>query len=117
MEGLQRLGEARRATLAPNWCTHPAEARQGAAPPAAPPAPTPALRPAPPAVPVPGRPASGRLALHASHWGSESSRVARLLCFGIATTSSRAELTLATVVIDSLAEFTPALIRSIEPRR
>ena len=53
------------------------------------------------------------LAIEDSRWGIESAKGAGLLCIGITHTYRREELASADVVIDSLAEFTPALIRSL----
>jgi beta-phosphoglucomutase len=53
------------------------------------------------------------LAIEDSHWGIVSAREAGLSCVGITTTYPRAELHQANRVIDSLAEFTPAFIRSL----
>ncbi len=53
------------------------------------------------------------LAIEDSHWGIKSAKDAGLPCVGITTTYPREQLGLATRIIDSLAEFTPALIRSI----
>ncbi len=77
------------------------------------PAPDPYLR----AATLHSRPPAACLAIEDSHWGIQSARDAGLPCVGIATTYPRAQLTLATLVIDTLAEFTPALIRSIDPGR
>jgi len=73
------------------------------------PAPDPYLR----AAALHGRPPAACLAIEDSHWGIQSALAAGLRCIGIATTYPRAELTLASRVIDQLAEFTPALVRSI----
>jgi len=53
------------------------------------------------------------LAIEDSHWGIVSAKDAGLTCVGIATTYPRAELAHADCVIDSLAECTPELIRSL----
>ena len=53
------------------------------------------------------------LAIEDSHWGIVSAKDAGLTCVGIATTYPRAELARADCVIDSLAEFTTELIRSL----
>jgi beta-phosphoglucomutase len=53
------------------------------------------------------------LAIEDSHWGIVSARDAGLSCVGIATTYPRTELQRANRIIDSLAEFTPAFIRSL----
>jgi beta-phosphoglucomutase len=58
-------------------------------------------------------PAPECLAIEDSRWGIESARSAGLPCVGITTTYPRHELATADRVIDSLAEFTPAFIRSL----
>jgi beta-phosphoglucomutase len=60
-----------------------------------------------------GLPAAECLAIEDSRWGIESAKAAGLRCVGITNTYPRSELVLADRVIDSLAEFTPALIRSL----
>jgi len=54
------------------------------------------------------------LAIEDSHWGIVSAKEAGLSCLGITTTYPRGELTMADHIIDSLAEFTPELIRSLK---
>ena len=53
------------------------------------------------------------VAIEDSSWGIASARAAGLKCVGITHTYSRDALTAADRVIDSLAEFTPALIRAL----
>lgn len=53
------------------------------------------------------------LAIEDSRWGIESAKEAGLRCVGITNTYPREELALADTIIESLAEFTPALIRSL----
>jgi beta-phosphoglucomutase len=53
------------------------------------------------------------LAIEDSRWGIESAKAAGLRCVGITNTYPRQELVLADAIIESLAEFTPALIRSL----
>jgi beta-phosphoglucomutase len=53
------------------------------------------------------------LAIEDSHWGIMSARDAGLPCVGITSTYPRSELALADRIIESLAEFTPAFIRSL----
>jgi HAD superfamily hydrolase (TIGR01509 family) len=73
------------------------------------PAPDPYLR----AAELHGLPPDACVAIEDSHWGIVSAKDAGLACIGIATTYPRAELARADRVIDSLAEFTPDLIRSL----
>jgi beta-phosphoglucomutase len=73
------------------------------------PAPDPYLR----AAELHATPAGECLAIEDSRWGIESARSAGLPCIGITTTYPRHELATANRVIDSLAEFTPAFIRSL----
>jgi beta-phosphoglucomutase len=54
------------------------------------------------------------VAIEDSRWGLASARDAGLVCVGITTTYGRQELGLADRVIDSLSEFTPAFIRSLD---
>ena len=58
------------------------------------------------------------VAIEDSHWGIVSAKSAGLTCVGLATTYSRAHLTEADRIVDSLDEFTPALVESlkVEPR-
>ena len=58
------------------------------------------------------------VAIEDSHWGIVSAKSAGLTCVGLTTTYSRAHLTEADRIVDSLDEFTPALIESlkVEPR-
>jgi beta-phosphoglucomutase len=60
-----------------------------------------------------GIPAAECVAIEDSRWGIESAKAAGLPCVGITNTYPRNELVLADRVIDSLEEFTPALIRSL----
>ena len=60
-----------------------------------------------------GLPAAECLAIEDSRWGIESAKAAGLRCVGITNTYPRSELVLADRIVDSLAEFTPALIRSL----
>ncbi len=73
------------------------------------PAPDPYLR----AAELHATPAAECLAIEDSLWGIESAKGAGLRCVGIASTYPREALVVADTVIDSLAEFTPALIRSL----
>lgn len=57
---------------------------------------------------------SACVAIEDSRWGLESARAAGLRAVGIATTYPRAALAGADVVIDSLDEFTPALIQTLQ---
>jgi beta-phosphoglucomutase len=52
------------------------------------------------------------LAIEDSRWGIVSAKEAGLACVGITTTYPPGELALADRIIDSLAEFTPAFVRS-----
>jgi HAD superfamily hydrolase (TIGR01509 family) len=58
------------------------------------------------------------VAIEDSHWGIVSAKSAGLTCVGLTTTYSRAHLAEADRIVDSLDEFTPALIESlkVEPR-
>jgi HAD superfamily hydrolase (TIGR01509 family) len=58
------------------------------------------------------------VAIEDSHWGIVSAKSAGLTCVGLTTTYSRAHLTEADRIVDSLDEFTPALVESlkVEPR-
>ncbi len=73
------------------------------------PAPDPYLR----ASELHGLPPADCLAIEDSHWGIVSAKDAGLSCVGITNTYGRQELTRADRIIDSLAEFTPALIREM----
>jgi beta-phosphoglucomutase len=73
------------------------------------PAPDPYIR----AAELHGIPAFECVAIEDSRWGIESAKAAGLRCVGITNTYPRNELVLADRVIDSLEEFTPALIRSL----
>ena len=73
------------------------------------PAPDPYIR----AAELHGIPASECVAIEDSRWGIESAKAAGLRCVGITNTYPRSELMLADRVIDTLEEFTPALIRSL----
>jgi beta-phosphoglucomutase len=53
------------------------------------------------------------LAIEDSRWGIVSAKEAGLSCIGITNTYPSTELALADRIIDSLAEFTPAFIRSL----
>jgi beta-phosphoglucomutase len=55
------------------------------------------------------------VAVEDSRWGMESARTAGLACIGITHTYPRDQLGNPHVIIDSLAELTPALIRSLRP--
>ena len=74
------------------------------------PSPDPYLR----AAELHAQPPAACLAIEDSHWGIVSAKDAGLSCLGITTTYPRGELTMADRVIDSLAEFTPELIRSFQ---
>lgn len=60
-----------------------------------------------------GRPPGECVAIEDSRWGLESARTAGLRTVGITHTYPAAQLGPADVVITSLAEFTPALVRSL----
>jgi beta-phosphoglucomutase-like phosphatase (HAD superfamily) len=57
--------------------------------------------------------ASECVAVEDSRWGIESAKAAGLQCVAITNTYAEAELTAADRVIQSLAEFTPALIQTL----
>jgi beta-phosphoglucomutase len=59
------------------------------------------------------RPPYACVAVEDSRWGIESAKAAGLRCIGITHTYPQAELTQADVVIDSLEELTPGLVRRI----
>jgi beta-phosphoglucomutase len=54
------------------------------------------------------------LAIEDSRWGIESARAAGLRCIGITHTYPADQLSLADRVVESLSEFTPALVRSLD---
>ena len=78
---------------------------------------TPRSKPAPDpyrrAAELHGCPPGTCVAIEDSRWGIESAKGAGLRCVAITHTYSRDDLTSADVVIDSLAEFTPELIRAL----
>jgi beta-phosphoglucomutase-like phosphatase (HAD superfamily) len=53
------------------------------------------------------------VAIEDSRWGLESARAAGLRTVGITHTYPADQLAMADVVIDSLSEFTPELVRSL----
>ena len=75
------------------------------------PAPDPYLR----AAGLHALPPAACVAVEDSKWGLESARTAGLACIGITHTYPETELAEAELVIHSLDELTPALIRSLRP--
>jgi beta-phosphoglucomutase len=53
------------------------------------------------------------LAIEDSRWGIESAKAAGLSCVGVTHTYPRDQLSSADAIVDSLAEFTPALVRTL----
>jgi beta-phosphoglucomutase len=76
------------------------------------PSPEPYLR----AAALHGRPAQECVAIEDSRWGIASAKGAGMTCVGITQTYPRGELAEADRIIDSLDEFTAALIRSLPCR-